>query len=257
MNTSFWGDTARMPLADLKYFDKRVKLGSKEFWKRRQEYIRKYPKFPQKAGGADPHFWKLDFLGEAYQMEQVNRTVGKPPVLYAHTILPIDSTTIKVFLIQHNKQVQVWEAHGIWQPKKCEWRIACQRLPDEAFTIPFLEPFFIFAQKEDYYFLTQSGKLFIARAPEQGKRRQMEALWQDKSKPLTTFISDNDHQKAYCFSKSKDGKEEFFFELAPKIQPQPVPRKEIQPVQVEQPRLRTVLEYVQVLPSRQEKKKEK
>jgi hypothetical protein len=251
------GYASRIPLDDLRFFDAQTLADDKKHERLSQEFNKKYSgKVTLRHGGGYKLGWDLNLLNAIRRQETKRKLECKPQLYHSYSLLPNGPTTLRVFVLQNDKEIKVWDCRGKWQPDKGEWQVNCQRRPQEDFRAAFLEPFYVFAQEDDNYFLTQSGKLYIARAPEKGKRRQMEALWQDKSKPLTTFISDNDHKKAYCFGKSKDGKEEFFFELAPKVQPQPVPRKEIQPVQVEQPRLRTVLEYVQVLPSQREKNKE-
>jgi hypothetical protein len=166
-------------------------------------------------------------------------------------------------VLRRDKKLEVWESKGTWRADLNGWQVKSKRQEKEDFTVPFLEPFYVTTRKkasaakgEEYYFLTPSGALYVAFPAEDKKPRQVKALWQDKEKPITHLIIDRDQDKSYCFGKSKDGKEEFFFELDVMVRVNPVKRDQIQPVKgLDHKRLAEVLEYVQVLPGRKKAEK--
>ena len=67
-----------------------------------------------------------------------------------------------------------------------------------AFTInsAFAEDFYVFERRDVYYFVTQSGKLYIAPSLKgQEKSRTMKPLWDDAKRPIVAVI-ENAKEKA-------------------------------------------------------------
>lgn len=279
-----FGSIHRMPVDDLKFFDVEVVSGKDEKrWKPLSvEYHKKYPRAPNNLGKIEthqsfgnnvPHSWYLDFVAVLGSKDAANHLMGKPTVYHTYggesptpiyVILPTGPTALKTFMLRRDKKIEVWESHGTWRPDLCGWHVKWQRQEKEDFAVPFLEPFYVTTRKkasaaknEEYYFLTYSGELYVAFPLEGKKPREVKALWQHKQKPITHLIVDRDRDKSYCFGKSKDGKEEFYFELDVMLRAQTVQRSQIQPVKgIDHKRLTAVLEYVQVLPGRKNVEKQ-
>jgi hypothetical protein len=119
----------------------------------------------------------------------------------------------------------------------------------EKFTSLFVEDFYFFPRKNDYYFVTASGKLFYAKALASGQKfRKMKELWTDAKRPIVAVIEDADRDKVFLFAKDKTAgaKQDLFFELNPTLRPQPFDRSKLAPVNVEG-RARTLLEYLPLI----------
>ncbi len=98
-----------------------------------------------------------------------------------------------------------------------------------------------------YFFVTDSGKVYIAPSPVSGKTkapelwyttstlsckrpekwdRKAEVLWSNTDKPITTLISDIDTGRTFAFGK------DFYFELRAELQPAPLKEDFIREVDV-------------------------
>lgn len=260
----------RVPLEDLKFIDmlqfKDDKLSKMLF----AEYIKKYPQVLPNGGWGAAQVWNVRDVADVVLK---HGQFGKPKVYHTlpgdfpipiNASFPTGPTTLKTFILRLDKKLEVWESHGTWRPDLGEWQIKSKRKEEEDITVPFVSAFYVTTRKqiknakeEELYFLTQSGALYVAFPAADKKPRQVKALWQDKEKPITHLIVDRDQDKNYCFGKSKDGKEEFFFKLDSMVGVNPVKRDQIQPVKgLEHKRLAAVLEYVQVLPGHKKVEKQ-
>ncbi len=131
--------------------------------------------------------------------------------------VPTSEFTCKIFFFpKKEKKIQTWETYARYDAKKDKWEIADERNP-EIFASTFVEDFYVFIRKNDYYFVTESGKLYYAPAPKAGeKSRTMKSLWQGENFPIVAIIEDADNDKVWLFTKARkrfepDG---VFFEMA-------------------------------------------
>jgi hypothetical protein len=76
--------------------------------------------------------------------------------------------------------------------------------------------------RDNYYFVTDSGKAYIARKPFAGERR-LEPLWTDKREPIHALIEDAERGKTYAFGREALNSQArnlqprfFYFELSEK-----------------------------------------
>jgi hypothetical protein len=118
--------------------------------------------------------------------------------------------------------------------------------------------FYVFIRENDYYFVTQSGKLFVAPPPAKGeKARTMKELWKGDAFPISAVIEDADNDKVWLFTKSKRKGETqaVYFEMSSKIEPRKFDHAKLAPVNVEG-RAKVLLEYLPLIrPKAKEKQK--
>ena len=68
-----------------------------------------------------------------------------------------------------------------------------------------MEDFYFFVHKNDYYFVTESGRLYYAPPREPGeKSRIMRPLWDDAQNPISAVIEDADRGKVWVFATAKN-----------------------------------------------------
>lgn len=161
--------------------------------------------------------------------------------------------------------ITVYRSQVNWDPAKGTW-IKGDWLRVESFSCPIRETFQVLSKDNDYYFVTESGKLYCA-----GKRRiltgqrDMELVWSGEIRPITHFITDADAEdRTFLFCKpAKEGENGVFFELGPKPEPKPYDLSKVKPSKADEP-LKSVLERARFLadqnllknpvPPREEKK---
>jgi|GEM_PF-3219079 hypothetical protein len=131
-----------------------------------------------------------------------------------------------------------------WDAKEKHWIGTWERV--EKIEVGFRERFRLVGQGDDYYFVTASGKLYRAPKPDKGKDRKMETVWDDKKRPIVSFITDADADRTFLFCKpDKDGKG-VYFEMSDKPDPQPYDAAKIPEAKPEDP-LPAVLAYAKLL----------
>jgi hypothetical protein len=79
----------------------------------------------------------------------------------------------------------------------------------------FFEPFRAFCVKDDFYFVTKSGSVFVWRRPGKADEK-METVWSKKSSPVQVVFEELDGKKTYAFTQTAGAQkgEGLFFELA-------------------------------------------
>jgi hypothetical protein len=108
------------------------------------------------------------------------------------------------------------------------------------------EQFHVLGKGDDYYFVTDSGKLTRAPKPDKGMDRKMETVWDDKKRPIAAFITDADADRTFLFCKpDKDGKG-VYFEMSDKPDLRPYDATKI-PEAKTADQLPAVLAYVKIL----------
>jgi hypothetical protein len=110
----------------------------------------------------------------------------------------------------------------------------------------FHERFNVLGKGDDYYFVTQSGKLYRAPKPDKGSDRKMDAVWKDDQRPIAAFITDADADRSFLFCKpDKDGKG-VYFEMSDKPDPQSYDASKVPEAKPDDP-LPAVLAYAKIL----------
>jgi len=119
----------------------------------------------------------------------------------------------------------------------------------EKFPSLFTEDFHFFLRKDDYYFVTESGKLYYAPLPAKGeKARAMKAIWTDAKRPISAVIEDADRGKVWLFAKDKNAgaKLDLFFEMKETVRPETFDPAKLRPVNIEG-RAKMLLEYLPLI----------
>src|SRR5205823_930686 len=78
---------------------------------------------------------------------------------------PVWSLTVHDYEASWDGKAKRWK-HGKW-------------VKEETIDVGFREPFRVLARGDDYFFLTDSGRLFCAPKPAKGKHRKMNVVWND------------------------------------------------------------------------------
>ncbi len=183
---------------------------------------------------------------------------GTPSATEAHSAafdsVPISKDSCKTFLLmKKEKSLEIWDTQGLEFRKGFggfKTRTVVKNL--ETFDSAFTEDFYAFVRKNDYYFVTESGKLYHAPSPKEGdKTRTMKALWTDAKRPIVAVIEDADHDKVWLFAKDKNAgaKRDLYFELKNAIQTESFDPATLRPVDVKG-RARTLLEYLPLIRDR-------
>jgi hypothetical protein len=157
-------------------------------------------------------------------------------------------------MIKSNLSVETRKRAELLLEKLGEEDSQSERLGEEADNyekIPslFNEDFYFFLRARDYYFVTKSGKLYVAPARKEGeKSRKMKSLWDDTKRPIGAVIEDSDNDKVWLFAKDKNAgaKMALYFEMKDTIKTESFDPAKLRPVNVEG-RAKTLLEYVPLI----------
>jgi hypothetical protein len=128
-----------------------------------------------------------------------------------------------------------------------------RRLDEEVESSPFREPFRTWIQNDDWFFLTQSGKLYVARKRADGKGRVATLVWNDNDRPLVGAIEFVREQKVFLYGKDQRAiinAGSFYFELSDKPSVKDIAPGELRPLKAPQP-LKTLAEYTQLIRERE------
>jgi|GEM_PF-3413340 hypothetical protein len=123
---------------------------------------------------------------------------------------------------------------------------------------PFNERFHAFVKGTTYFFLTDSGKVYVSKKPAKGER-EMEVLWDNERHPITAALEDADAGKVFLFGKANKGDmldKDFYWELDEKVQCVDYDPSAVKPVKTVEP-LKTVMEYARFLADEKKIKLEK
>jgi hypothetical protein len=159
--------------------------------------------------------------------------------------VPTSITTCKCyFLLKKARKVEVWDNQDMQRTL-------------ETFDSVFAEDFYFFFRKNDYFFVTESGKLYQAPPRKQGeKERKMRPLWTDVDRPpIVAILEDADNDRVWLFAKdkSRDGKNGVYFEMKATLKPQAFDHAKLPTVNVEG-RARILLEFLPLIRSEPKKK---
>lgn len=173
------------------------------------------------------------------------------PELLVFDSVPISKTSCKTFmLLKETKKFEAWDTQETeWDAKKSKWKAFAEAMNLETFSSRFTEEFYAFVRKDNYYFVTESGKLYLAPPPKAGeKSRAMKALWDDANRPIVAVIEDADKDRVWLFTKSRRQMETdaVFFEMGPEIRTEKFDHAKLTPSKVEG-RARPLLEYLPLI----------
>ena len=172
----------------------------------------------------------------------------------AMDFVPLSETEIRIFyFVMKTKKIETWETEmGIRReirPDGLEvpvWKAVSDQRKPQTIDSAFTEDFYVFKREADYFFVTQSGKLYIAPPPKKGeKSRSMKALWDEAKRPIVAVLSDADNDKVWLFAKDKtDGaKRDLYFQIKETIQTQSFDPAELKAVDAPG-RAKILLEYL-------------
>jgi len=163
--------------------------------------------------------------------------------------VPMSATSCKSYILYTTKKFDTWDSKYRWDDNTKEWKVTVEKENFETFDATFKEDFYFFLRKNDYYFVTESGKLYHAPPPAKGeKSRTMKALWTDAKRPIVAVLEDADRDKVFLFAKDKTAgaKEDVFFELNQTLRPQSFDRSKLASVDVAG-RAKVLLEYLPLI----------
>jgi hypothetical protein len=152
----------------------------------------------------------------------------------------------------------VTPALGVWVPNKDEKTKDMPLVLECTIPTPFNERFHAFVKGTTYFFLTDSGKVYMAKKPDKGERK-LESLWDNDKYPLVAAIHDADADKVYLFAKAaKDDKvgTDFYWELDETVKRLDYEPSRVHPVKTVEP-LKSVMELAQLLVDEKKIKVEK
>jgi hypothetical protein len=113
----------------------------------------------------------------------------------------------------------VHRCRSVWDRQRQRWQRG-DWIKEESLPVVFKEPFQALGQGGDYFFVTRSGQLFVARKPAKGKQRSIERVWNDPSRRIIAIVSDADTDRHFLFCQAaKAGEQPCYFELSSKPRP--------------------------------------
>ncbi len=202
----------------------------------------------------------LPALKERYERARLpDRTVFsfQPAFGIAIDFAPISDEACRVFFFHmKTKKIESWETEWALEKMKTEkgfkgsgWKAVADNRNPETIDSAFVEDFHVFKRKANYYFVTESGRLYLAPPPKEGeKSRTMKALWTDAKRPIVAVIEDADHDKVWLFAKDKNAGAKFdlYFEMKETIRTETFDPAKLRPINVEG-RAKTFLEYLPLI----------
>jgi hypothetical protein len=119
---------------------------------------------------------------------------------------------------------------------------------EESIEVAFREPFQVLGKGCDYYFVTASGRLFLARKAAKGKQRPCVPVWSDARRRIRALITDADANRTFLFvGPAKKGGKPAFFELSARPRLVEYDPRSAKPLKEGPERLRRVTHYARVL----------
>ena len=213
------------------------------------------------------HAQPMPALLKEYERERVSpfQPGYDPAPGVAIDLVPLSDNSLRVFFfVMRTKKIETWETEWALLTKKDkkgrifevfprDEPIADERNP-ETIDSAFAEDFYVFKRKTDYYFVTQSGEMYIAPPPKKGeKSRTMAALWDDKTRPIVGIVEDADNDKVWLFAQNKkDAKLGYYFEMKPRTSFETFDPTKLKPVNAGG-RAKRLLEYLPLIRAQEKK----
>jgi hypothetical protein len=211
--------------------------------------------------------WPLPALTKKYEHERGAKfgpgAWKHPAKGVAIEFIPISENSLRVFFfVMKKKKIETWETEFAIEKKKNDKgrviektiAVADERNP-ETIESAFAEDFYVFKSKAEYFFVTQSGKLYISPQPKKGENsRAMRPVWDDAKRPINAIIEDADNDKVWLFAKPKNAEAKLhaFFEMKPDIRAESFDPAKLKRVDVEG-RAKMLLEYLPLISAAKKK----
>jgi hypothetical protein len=118
--------------------------------------------------------------------------------------LPTDVERGVLFVLEETR-MRVWRGQASLnnEARRKEtgerWNVRWTKLRRESTAVPFSEPFQVFGDDSTWYFLTQSGLLYVSRRAS-GESRKVELLYGTKPLPLLCLITDTASGRTFAFA---------------------------------------------------------
>jgi hypothetical protein len=134
-----------------------------------------------------------------------------------------------------------------WKPGK--WS------DEEILEVAFTEPFHAYGLGDDYYFVTETGKVYFSPPLKSGETgpRKVRPLWTDGKQPVThlvTHVDDDTPNLTYAFGEAAapaKNREKFYFKLqGAEAKLTYFSPKQLQSAELQEP-LKTLLEYSRLI----------
>lgn len=109
-----------------------------------------------------------------------------------------------------------WHYERKWSAEKKHWEEG-KWTHEEWLKPAFTEPFQVFGKGDDYWFVTETGKAYLAAKPADGPR-VVKPLWTDDKQPIIAIVQDDDGQRTFAFCKSEKPDQGTYFELTKELQ---------------------------------------
>ena len=209
------------------------------------------------------HSGALPALLEKYEAEAGTKFQGASPVRHhaakgvAMDFVPLSDKSVRVFFfVMKTRKIESWETEmGVRGEKLTDgtkghvWKAVEDQRKPEAIESAFTEDFYVFRRQEDYFFVTESGKLYVAPAAKKGeKSRRMKPLWDDVKRPIVAVLEDANKDKVWLFAtdKAKGATRELYFEMKDTIKAEPFDHAALVGVNLDS-RARALLEYLPLI----------
>jgi hypothetical protein len=206
----------------------------------------------------------LPALRKLYERQQVEHRAPPPIQPYeaargvAIDFVPLSDHEARVFFFptKMSTTIESWEmAWGFKKGKNRKgkeitaWQLIADERNPETIESVFTEDFYVFKRDASYFFVTQSGKLYVAPPAKKGeKSRTMKALWDDAKRPIVAVLEDADNGKVWLFAKDEtpSAKGGLYFEMKEKIQTESFDPAKLKPVDAPG-RAKILLEYLPLI----------
>lgn len=238
----------RIPQEEAQWFSTVYKRrDGKKYWddkgKGFDNFLEKYPKASRQS---DLRCYNLSISGDFFHANTVMKRTAPVAIydLVFSALVPVNSNSVRSFLLYDRIEMKTWKHQGTWNAQEEKWKVEQAKEPDEIFPSAFMEEFYVFVRGEDYYFVTRTGRLFLAKKPASGQKRQMRLLWQDEERPIVAILDDTDKGCTWLVAREKGPKslDGWFLELKEEPEPLMFSLKNCPNLKTAEP-LRTILQY--------------
>jgi hypothetical protein len=231
----------RIPLEDIECFNPRNPTGKEEYEKKHTTSSR----------------WGVVPV-ERYARRMIPRNPrgvfdldAQPAVgLVDFDLLPVGEREAVLFL-SHKGLVRVWRGKAQRAESDLhEWDTTWAERKADSFPAPPGEPFLAYGDKDTWFLLTPSGKLYLSRKPARGRRRTLVPFYADEGAPLRALLTDCATGRTWAFAapvpRLAGKRKPFYFELAEGARRRPYVLRPVKEAGL--PReLATLLPYARVL----------
>lgn len=169
-------------------------------------------------------------------LQRLHNTVGLNPNAWNNVfrqgvhvdLLPESTTSTLIFCAPHwhivpgNVVVDAWSLNAKWNSEKREWeQIENSKTPLFTIELPFDEPFRVFGNRKELFFVTQGGALYSAFRTDDGKYK-VEQRWKGTRYPIVALVNDTKRHRTFAFTKTvvrRDNDQPYYFELRVPLKP--------------------------------------